>query len=201
MSLSVSVADYGVGNLFSISRSLEMCGAEVEIVSDMSELLDAECIVFPGVGAFDKTMERLSGLKDDIKRKVLDGTPLLGICIGMQILFDSSAEGTSEGLGIIPGKVVPVEADVVPHMGWNTVYSDDGFFQGLPDDKFYFAHSFRACPDSDDCIRAYTNYHGMDIPVYFRVANVCATQFHPEKSSDAGTAFLKRFIDFAEGCL
>ena len=95
MPLRITLTDYGVGNLFSIKRSLEICGADVTVTSDMSELMDAECIVFPGVGAFDKTMERLQPYREDIRRMSLDGTPILGICIGMQIMFEGSAEGTA----------------------------------------------------------------------------------------------------------
>ena len=201
MPLRITLTDYGVGNLFSIKRSLEICGADVTVTSDMSELMDAECVVFPGVGAFDKTMERLQPYREDIRRMSLDGTPILGICIGMQIMFEGSAEGTTPGLGIFQGEVVPVEADIVPHMGWNRVDSDDALFSDLPDDRFYFAHSFRGNPVDPGCIVGSTGYGGVTIPTFFRTANTCGTQFHPEKSSAAGMAFLRNFITFAEGCL
>lgn len=200
MSLRITLTDYGVGNLYSIKRSLENCGAEVTVVSDMSVLKDAECIVFPGVGAFDKTMEKLLPYREDVRKMAEDGTPILGICIGMQIMFQSSAEGSVPGLGIFDGKVVPVEADVVPHMGWNKVFSDDPLMKGVPDDHFYFAHSFHAEPEDASCIIGTTEYGGR-IPVFFRRYNTYGTQFHPEKSSSAGMAFLKNFISFAEGCL
>lgn len=201
MPLRITLTDYGVGNLFSIRRSLENCGADVTVTSDMSDLMDAECIVFPGVGAFDKTMERLQPYREDIRRKVLDGTPVLGVCIGMQIMFDRSDEGTTPGLGIIPGDVIPVEADIVPHMGWNTVVSDDPLFDGVTDDRFYFVHSFHGEPTDPGYTCATTEYSGRDIPVLFRTANAYGSQFHPEKSSSAGMAFLKNFISFAEDCL
>lgn len=98
MPLNITLTDYGVGNLYSIRRSLENCGAEVTVVKDMKDVLDAECVVFPGVGAFDRTMEKLQPYREDIREKLLDGTPALGICIGMQIMYNSSAEGTTPGL-------------------------------------------------------------------------------------------------------
>ena len=109
MPLNITLTDYGVGNLYSIRRSLENCGAEVTVVTDMKDVLDAECIVFPGVGAFDRTMEKLQPYREDIREKLASGTPALGICIGMQILFGSSAEGTTPGLGFFDGKVPVIE--------------------------------------------------------------------------------------------
>lgn len=146
MPLNITLADYGVGNLYSIKRSLENCGANVRVVTDMSELLDADCIVLPGVGAFDKTMERSLPHKQEILSKMESGTPALGICIGMQIMFDGSAEGTSPGLGVLDGRVVPLAGKVVPHMGWNLVSTDDPLMDGISDRHFYFAHSYRGSP-------------------------------------------------------
>lgn len=200
MPLKITLTDYGVGNLYSIKRSLENCGAEVTVTSDMSVLKDAECIVFPGVGAFDKTMERLEPYRSDVQKMAENGTPMLGICIGMQIMFEKSAEGTVPGLGIYKGEVIPVKAEVVPHMGWNEVTSSDALMDGVPDNHFYFAHSYRAEPKDSGIVIGTTDY-GEKIPVFFREFNVYGTQFHPEKSSSAGMAFLKNFISFAEGCL
>ncbi len=200
MPLNITLTDYGVGNLYSIRRSLENCGANVEVVTNMSEVLDAECIVFPGVGAFDKTMERLQPYREDIRKKLLDGTPALGICIGMQIMYEGSAEGRSPGLGFFDGRVVPLEGRIVPHMGWNVVKSDDRLMDGIGDRHFYFAHSFRGCPGEDIAI-GHTDYEGKDVPVFFRKSNTYGTQFHPEKSSASGMRFLSNFISFAESVL
>ncbi len=198
MSLKVTITDYGVGNLYSIRRSLEMCGAEVEVITDMSKLMDAECIVFPGVGAFNKSMERLLPHIDGIRGKLESGTPALGICIGMQILYEGSDEGTSPGLGIYQGRVEKLACRMVPHMGWNQVESDDPLMDGVPDNNFYFVHSYYGNPVDTSIIRGTTTYEGVTFPSFFRRYNTYGTQFHPEKSSSSGRRVLENFIRFAE---
>ena len=198
MSLKVTITDYGVGNLYSIRRSLEMCGAEVEVITDMSKLMDAECIVFPGVGAFNKSMERLLPHIDGIREKLESGTPALGICIGMQILYEGSDEGTSPGLGIYQGRVEKLACRMVPHMGWNQVESDDPLMDGVPDNNFYFVHSYYGNPMDTSIIRGTTTYEGVTFPSFFRRYNTYGTQFHPEKSSSSGRRVLENFIRFAE---
>ncbi len=200
MPLSITITDYGVGNLYSIRKSLENCGADVKVVTDMAEVLDAECIVFPGVGAFDRTMEKLLPYRNEIRRKLLDGTPALGICIGMQIMFEKSAEGSSPGLGLMTGEVTPLEGKVIPHMGWNAVASDDPLMDGIEDRNFYFVHSYRGSPGEDVTIGT-TEYDGNVFPSFFRKGNTYGTQFHPEKSSASGMRMLKNFIGFAESVL
>ncbi len=199
MPLKVTVTDYGVGNLYSICRSLERCGAEVEVVSDMSRIADAECIVFPGVGAFDRTMRKLLPYREEIVSKLESGTPALGICIGMQILFEGSDEGTSPGIGFYPGRVRPMDAEVLPHMGWNEVVTSDPLFDGVDDRMFYFVHSYRGCPDDPGLCIGTTEYEGREFASFFRKGNAYGTQFHPEKSSATGRKVLQNFISFAEG--
>ncbi|MBO4568677.1 MAG: imidazole glycerol phosphate synthase subunit HisH [Candidatus Methanomethylophilaceae archaeon] len=197
--MKVTVTDYGVGNLFSITRSLEKCGAEVEVVSDMSKVLDAECIVFPGVGAFDRTMEKLLPYRDGIRSRLESGVPALGICIGMQILFEGSDEGSRPGLGFYRGRVGRMHGKVLPHMGWNSVVSEDPIFEGVPDNMFYFVHSY--CGREDEPIRVgSTEYEGAEFGSMFKKQNVYGTQFHPEKSSVTGMRVLRNFIEFAEEC-
>jgi len=196
MALNITMADYGVGNLHSIKKALENCGASVEVVTDMKHLLDAECIVLPGVGAFDKTMERLLPYREDIVKKLSSGTPCLGICIGMQIMFESSAEGVEPGLGFLAGRVVRLDAPRVPHMGWNQVQSNDKLFRAVQSPYFYFAHSYHGAPKESVTIGT-TEYFGR-IPTLFRKANTYGTQFHPEKSSASGMNFLRNFVAFAE---
>ncbi len=196
MSLKVTVADYGVGNLHSIRKAMELCGAEVNVVEDMSLLREAECIVLPGVGAFDKTMERLLPFKEGIVSRLQDGVPCLGICIGMQILFQESQEGESPGLGYLHGKVVRLKTLRIPHMGWNQVRSEDPIMRNVSDPHFYFAHSFYGRPEDRSDV-GHTDYFGT-IPTLFHKGNTYGTQFHPEKSSTAGLQFLDNFLRFAE---
>jgi len=196
--LKVTIADYGVGNLHSVKKAFEKNGVDVRIAADMKDLLGAECIVFPGVGAFDSTMEKLLPYKKEIRKRLLDGVPALGICIGAQILFNSSEEGLSEGVGAFSGKIVKLSAKCIPHMGWNNVRSADPLMEGIEKKQFYFAHSYRGSADSRENIVGTTEYEGEEFPSFFRVANTYGTQFHPEKSSVSGLALIKNFIEFAE---
>ena len=199
MAVRMAIADYGVGNLHSIRKALENCGAIPYVVEDMRELLDAECIVLPGVGAFDKAIERLQPVRPDLVRKLDDGTPCLGICIGAQILFESSEEGKEPGLGFYQGRVIKLKAERVPHMGWNSVRTDDPIIKGVRSPFFYFAHSYHGMPTEDIAIGD-TNYFGQ-IPTLFLKRRTYGTQFHPEKSSESGLRMLRNFVRFAEGSL
>jgi glutamine amidotransferase len=196
MPVRMAIADYGVGNLHSIRKALENCGASPYIVEEMRELLEAECIIFPGVGAFDKTMERLLPIKEELVRKLEQDTPCLGICIGAQILFQGSEEGREPGLGFYRGKVIKLKAERVPHMGWNSVRSDDDILQGVGSPFFYFAHSYHGMPTEDIAIGS-TDYFGQ-VPTLFLKGRTYGTQFHPEKSSESGIRFLRNFVRFAE---
>ena len=198
--LSISLADYGVGNLHSLRKSLEICGAKVIVVSDMKDLLDAECIAFPGVGAFDKTMEKLLPYREQILDRLRSGTPCIGICIGAQIMMQGSEEGTSPGIGVMEGKVVKLKAERIPQMGWNIVDTDDELFSGIENRYFYFAHSYHGEPTEKDVVRGTTEYEGVRFPTLFRKWNTVGCQFHPEKSSTSGMQFLRNFIRFAEDC-
>jgi glutamine amidotransferase len=196
MSLKILMADYGVGNLHSIRKALGNCGAEVKVVTEMKDLLGADCIVLPGVGAFDKTLERLHPVRDEVADMLRSGTPCLGICIGMQILFEGSEEGREPGLGFISGRVVKLKAERVPHMGWNSVQSSDRLMRGVQSPYFYFAHSYHGSP-REDVVIGTTDYYGR-VPTLFRKGNTYGTQFHPEKSSGSGMTFLRNFVRFAE---
>jgi len=197
MPLSIHITDYGVGNLYSIRRSLENCGAKVTVVEDIKDLMDAECIVFPGVGAFDKTMEKLLPYRDQICDMLKGGMPALGICIGMQILFEGSDEGKSPGLGLYKGRVEKLDRETIPHMGWNQVVSNDPLLNGTPDNNYYFVHSYFGNPKEDITLGT-TEYEGKPFPSFFRKFNTYGTQFHPEKSSSSGRKVLQNFISFAE---
>ena len=192
----VAIADYGVGNLHSIRKALEIAGARPIIETNMKTLLDAEVIVFPGVGAFDSAMDKLLPFKDIILDRLEAGTPCLGVCIGAQILFEGSEEGSSPGIGFMKGQVERLKAERVPHMGWNEVESDDMFFNGIEDRYFYFAHSYHGSP-KEDVVVGTTDYFGR-FPSAFRKKNVLGVQFHPEKSSRSGAIFLNNWIKFLE---
>jgi imidazole glycerol-phosphate synthase subunit HisH len=196
--LRVTIADYGVGNLHSLRRALERCGADVTVTSDMGKLSDAECIAFPGVGAFDRVMETLLPYRETITERLSSGVPCLGICIGMQILMEGSDEGELPGLGLISGRVEKLKAKQIPQMGWNTVVSDDSMFEGIDNRFFYFTHSYYGNPTDKDAVKGYCEYEGVNYPIFFRKKNIVGSQFHPEKSSASGMKFLKNFIQFAE---
>jgi glutamine amidotransferase len=142
-------------------------------------------------------MERLLPVREEIRARLDEGLPCLGICIGMQILTQGSAEGRQPGLGFFPGRVVPMRAACVPHMGWNEVLGQDPLFQGIDNRYFYFAHSYHA--DTEPSVIAGTTHYDGVFPSLIRKTNTYGSQFHPEKSSDSGLAFLRNFVQFAEG--
>ena len=205
---SVAVIDYGMGNLHSIAKALQHAApdVDVQIVADAELILQADRVVFPGVGAMRDCMQALnqSGLSDVI-RAVAKTKPLLGICLGMQALLTASEEnGDTQGLGILPGKVIHFSEALsdhqsnklkIPHMGWNQVhYSAHPLWDNIPQDsRFYFVHSYYAQPDDSSLIAATTEY-----PDAFACAlaqdNVFAVQFHPEKSQAVGLQLLKNFL-------
>ncbi|MDD3128283.1 MAG: imidazole glycerol phosphate synthase subunit HisH [Candidatus Methanomethylophilaceae archaeon] len=201
MPLEVTMADYGAGNLHSLRKALERCGAVVTVTESMKTLAEAECIAFPGVGAFDNVMARIGDASGEIVRSILNGTPCLGICIGMQISADGSEEGHLPGIGLIEGRVVRMRAERVPQIGWNHVLSDDPLFEGIDSLLFYFAHSFVISPKDSGVVRGITEYESMTIPSLVRKNNFVGSQFHPEKSGSSGLRFLSNFVEFAEGCL
>ena len=200
----IAIVDYGVGNLFSLSCSLEAIGAEAVITSDPQVLARAEKIILPGVGAFEDAAKKLreSGLADLIRELAADGKPLMGICLGMQLLFDKSFEyGEHEGLGLIPGEVRPIRdvipADYkIPHIGWNALIfkQDHPLFRYIREgDCVYFVHSFYAV-HCDDAVIATAEYGG-ELTAAVAKDNVYGCQFHPEKSGNVGLAILKAFSE------
>lgn len=198
--MNVTVMDYGVGNLHSISKAFERAGADVAVVEDPSNLLDAECIVFPGVGAFGAAACRLRPALPALRDRISNGLPVLGVCLGMQLLFERSAESAGEGVGVLAGNVERITAKRIPHMGWNDVEAqDDPLFEGVPEgSKFYFANSFVCRPEEDVTI-AETVY-GERFVSAVRKGRVCGVQFHPEKSAGPGLTVIKNFVRIAEGC-
>ena len=200
----IAIVDYGVGNLFSLSSSLEMIGAESVVTADEAVLRSADKILLPGVGAFEDAAKKLreSGLADLIKELAAGGKPLLGICLGMQMLFERSYEyGEHEGLGLIPGSVRPIRdvipADYkIPHIGWNGLHfrQENPLFKYVKEgDCVYFVHSFYAS-DCDDHVVATAEY-GADLTAAVAKGNVYGCQFHPEKSGNVGLNILKAFAE------
>ena len=202
--MKVAVVNYGMGNLGSVRRALEQLGAQVVIAEDPATIGRVDRLIVPGVGAFGEGMARLraAGWVDALRRHVHDeGIPLLGICLGMQMLGTSSHEsGASEGLGFIPGRVERLDALGcslrVPHIGWNDVAFQDGarLFSGIPQGTdFYFVHGYSLEPDDPADVCATTTY-GVRLAVGVQRRHVFGTQFHPEKSSRAGRQILKNFL-------
>ena len=204
----VAIVDYGVGNLFSLKSSLAAIGAEVVVTADIEALRSADQIILPGVGAFEDAARKLreSGMYDAVISLARAGKPLLGICLGMQMLFEKSYEyGCHEGLGLIKGSVKPI-ADVIakdlkiPHIGWNALNftKECPLFKYIKEgDYVYFVHSYYGA-DCEDSVIAKSEY---SVPLTAAVAdkNVFGCQFHPEKSGDVGLSILRAFIEMKEG--
>jgi len=191
----IVVIDYGLGNLRSVRRGLEKCGAEVEISHREREVRAAEGLVLPGVGAFDDGMRSLEPLEAAVKDSVDDGSPLLGVCLGMQMLFESSEEGGRDGLGLVQGRSIRFREGKVPHMGWNTLEGLQGpLFGGVEEGSYvYFVHSYYADAEGD-AVSATSNYNG-DFAAAVSEGNVFGTQFHPEKSGEIGLRILENFVE------
>ena len=207
----IVVFDYGSGNVRSAQRALETTGATVSITNDFDAALAADGLFVPGVGAFGACAAQLRAVRGDqiIERRLSGGRPVMGICVGMQVLFESSTEHGTEVPGIFqwPGKVVELEADVLPHMGWNTVSVPDGsvMFDGVADERFYFVHTYAVTNWELDVTGAFTlptvtwaNY-GQDFVAAVENGPLWATQFHPEKSGDAGLRLLANWVTYVEG--
>ncbi|MFB6094413.1 MAG: imidazole glycerol phosphate synthase subunit HisH [Halanaeroarchaeum sp.] len=202
---SVLVVDYGLGNLRSATRGLERAGASVRVSSDPAALEEVDGIVLPGVGAFGDGMENAGPFRDGIESAAAAGVPVLGICLGMQMLLTSSEEaeregqGDVEGLDLIPGRNVRFSDDLtVPHMGWNEVDVERShpIVEGIDGEYAYFVHSYYADPDDPAAVVATTEY-GVEFPavVANEEGNVVGTQFHPEKSGETGLRVLRNFVD------
>ena len=198
--MRIAIVDYGIGNLHSIRKGLEKAGAETEIVSEMSNLSSAECIIFPGVGAFEEAMKKLAPVRDTIIDRLESGIPAMGICLGMQILFDSSDESSQPGLGFVRGKVNRLIADRIPQMGWNDAVFDESepIFTGIRSGtQFYFANSYACYPEDPEYSISITEYGQSKFPSSIRKNNTFGFQFHPEKSADAGLSILDNFVKIA----
>lgn len=199
----IAIIDYGVGNLFSLKSSFKKIGVDAVVTNDKRVIESAERIILPGVGAFPDAIKKLQadGLDEVVKSQVASGKPLLGICLGMQMLFDESHEFSKcKGLGLIKGQVMPIKPLVgdlkVPHIGWNSLAfkKQSKLFKYINDgDYVYFVHSFSA-QNVGDCVSA-TSCYGTELTASVENKNVYGTQFHPEKSGEIGLKILKAFSE------
>ncbi len=206
----IAIIDYGVGNLFSLTSSFAAIGAEVKVTNKKEDIESADRIILPGVGAFEDAAKKLreSGLVDVINAQAANGKPLMGICLGMQLLFDKSFEyGEHDGLGFIKGNVRPITDVIpsdykVPHIGWNALQfkKESPLFKYINNgDYVYFVHSFYAA-DCDEAVTAVSEY-GAELTACVEDKNIFGCQFHPEKSGEVGLNILRAFAEMKEGDL
>ncbi|HOU71290.1 MAG: imidazole glycerol phosphate synthase subunit HisH [Methanothrix sp.] len=196
--MTVAIVNYGMGNLFSIYNALDHVGGDPRLARDPEDLNGAKAIVVPGVGAFGSCMSQLSRFSESLLQRLQEGVPMLGICVGMQVLFQESEESPgAPGLGWIKGKVVRLpEGVMIPQMGWNSlsIQRRSEMLDGISDgDMFYFVHSYYGRPEEDSVIAA-TTEHGVQVTAAICKDNLFATQFHPEKSGLKGLQILKNFV-------
>ena len=200
----VAIIDYNMGNLASVYNACKLIGVKADIVSDPSKVKEYDRVILPGVGAFADAMENLetTGMKDAVLEFAASGKPMIGICLGMQLLFDSSEEfGLTKGLGLIPGKVVAFDKSKmdmkdhkVPHIGWNKLFHKDSkLFDGLENPYLYFVHSFHVV--TEDKYTIGTTHYGYDFTSSVQKDNIYGFQPHPEKSHDNGIQILKNFME------
>ncbi len=197
--LTVGLFDYGAGNLHSLTKAIELADATVRITSDWDVALKQDALILPGVGAFGAAVSALMSDGPVVQEALERGLPCLGICLGMQLLFSSSAEADGVGIGLIPGPVSKLEARRVPHIGWNAVEtSDDPIFEGCSDSGHpfvtYFANSFICRPHDPSVEIAWTEYESRKFPAAVRKGRSVGVQFHPEKSSEPGLRLIRNFL-------
>ncbi|WP_028609170.1 imidazole glycerol phosphate synthase subunit HisH [Paenibacillus harenae] len=200
----IAIIDYGMGNLHSVSKAVERLGCEAVITADPGTIAQADGAILPGVGAFGDAMQNLRHTKLDevTKSFAASGKPMLGICLGMQLLFSESEEyGTHGGLNLLPGKVIRFSGDYkIPHMGWNKLSfhkAQSPLFDGLSEGHVYFVHSFHAKPEQESDLLATTDYHQQVTAIVGR-GNVYGMQFHPEKSGELGMQLLGNFLSLTK---
>ncbi len=201
----IGIIDYDAGNIKSVEKAVNALGQETVVSRDPQMLLQADKVILPGVGAFGDAMGRLRqyGLEEVIREIAGRGTPFLGICLGLQLLFDSSEESPGvKGLGLLPGKILRIpekEGFKIPHMGWNSLSIRPGarLFRGIPENSYvYFVHSYYLKAEDESIVAASAEY-GVHIHASVEKGNLFACQFHPEKSSSTGLAILKNFIEIS----
>jgi imidazole glycerol-phosphate synthase subunit HisH len=194
--MNIAVIDYGTGNLHSLIKALELGGATVRVVSDVNAVGSTHGIVLPGVGAFDGAAVHLASGTGALKSMIAAGVPVLGICLGMQLLFERSEEGTATGLSVLGGQVRHLSARRLPHIGWNDVdMFEDPLFAGLDQLMAYYANSYYVEPIDDSDVIAWTEYGAHRFPAAIRRDRVWGVQFHPEKSGAPGLRLIRNFLE------
>ncbi len=197
MKLPLTLLDYGVGNIHSIKKAFERAGAEVSVETEPEKILRAKALVLPGVGAFGKVAEQVAPYRAELRQRLQEGLPAFSVCIGMQLLYESSEEGPGDGIGLFPGRVRRLRHQRLPHIGWNSVTHDgQGPFEGVPQGAFFYSvHSFAPSQCTDPCVA--TADYGDRFAAGSVAGNVWAVQFHPEKSSDMGYRLIQNFVAHA----
>jgi glutamine amidotransferase len=198
--VNVALFDYGAGNLHSLGKALEGAGAHVTVTGDWDVALALDALVLPGVGAFGAAAAALPSDRSPIRDALENGLPCLGICLGMQLLFDSSEESSGDGIGLVPGRVERLDATVVPQMGWNDVdTTSDPLFEGTEPLVAYYANSFVCVPSVPADAIAWSDYQGARFAASVRRARTWGVQFHPEKSSERGRRLIHNWVSLAGG--
>ncbi|HVZ78004.1 MAG TPA: imidazole glycerol phosphate synthase subunit HisH [Gemmatimonadaceae bacterium] len=193
--MRVTIFDYGAGNLHSLMKALEGPGRDVRVQVDPATAADTDLLVLPGVGAFEAATQRLAPGITVMRERLASGLPCLGICLGMQLLFERSEEGPGEGLGVIPGRVRRMNAARLPQIGWNEITdATDPVFDESGLSSVYYANSYVCEPRDPSCVVAWTTHEGDRFPAAVRSGNILGVQFHPEKSSGAGIAMLHAYL-------
>jgi glutamine amidotransferase len=197
--VNLAIFDYGAGNIFSLKNSLEKTGATVDVITDFDKPNIYSGLLLPGVGNFDPAIKNIcKSSKTDFNDYVKDDTPVLGICLGMEMFFEKSEEGNQKGLGVIKGDVIILPPSMkVPHMGWNNleIKKPGKILEGVKDnDWVYFVHSYRVKPANNDVITAESDY-GIKVPAVVEQGNFFGTQFHPEKSGKVGKIMIQNFLN------
>lgn len=193
--MKVAIFDYGTGNLHSLAKAFENAGAEVVIESEPAQALNANALVLPGVGAFGAAAARLAAFAPSIRAALATGHPCLGVCLGMQLLFESSEEGEGAGIAALRGRVRKLQVRRAPHMGWNDVQiTNDPLFEAMDPFLAYYANSYAAEPAEPNVVIGWTEYEKEKFPAVVRRDRTWGVQFHPEKSSDAGQQLIANFL-------
>jgi imidazole glycerol-phosphate synthase subunit HisH len=196
--MRVTIFDYGAGNLHSLAKAIEGGGVKVQIEEDPTLAIETDALVLPGVGAFGVAAGRLASGREAMRGAIVGGLPTLGICLGMQLLFEGSEEGEGAGLGVVAGRVSRLQAQRVPQIGWNALESPhDPLFDVAPLPIAYYANSFVCRPTDPSGVIAWSEHQGDRYPAAVRAGTAVGVQFHPEKSSTAGVRWLHAFLDEA----